>query len=754
VPPERATGAQVLRLPWQLIGFVAPLALAATLGVAWFAYQRADAALERAAEAHLRAVRSAAEASVTAELERRRATVRRLAVDARSGAALAAFAAATRASESDQRLETAAAAPLRATLLARLQEMIHPTRPEIDIATFMPPSRRALWLQTQYLAGTADSATGAYADAHAQWHAWLADQAAQAGFADLLLVRAADGTVVYDVAKTPIFQTSLLDGPFADSSLGTLFRHVRVVPEAGAVRLADFAPFLPAAGAAQAFVGAPLLTGEAIDGVLIAAFEPGALTRALTSGGDWDALGLGSSGDLFLFGPDGRLRSEPRQHAAFERPSASASSTAVIAPPALVHARPDAEALTSFARADGVLMTAAVGPSFGELGWRAVATIDAADARHGAARLGWQLALAALAVSALLVAALAAVGWWLAVPFAHLAAALGRIRPSDPKSLVPVLGGGDAAALAVRVNRLLSLGRDEAAKTRRARAGEAQALATVVDSWRAGDRAPRAYAGGELAALALALNALAEQVDARMPSGVSDATQAAATSLRAEATRQLAALEAAVAAAQRTTDAAQRINVALRAAGADGRQAEATAHAAASAAARVGELLRRAGDADTAAWLTGLDEAASCGAALADELAVLAVNTMLSVEHGERGDDVLGGAARDAAERAASVHAQLQALRGGSVGSAAIAESTVVAGDAERETQRAAQAVAQQRAEIDALVAASDALDGVRSGDSLRAAQAAASRFAQAAEVLLRELAVVAESPTDRAIGV
>lgn len=755
MPPERDAAPDglprpTLSLPWQLVGAAAPLLLAGLLGLAWLAAHLADDALDRAASAHITAVRSAAEASAAAELARLEDAVRRLAVDARTGAALAALADATRASEDDPRAAASELAPLRAALVAQRERLFAPLlseRPGLEVQALLPASRRAVWLQAQFLPGAAPPADSAYATAHAAWHPLLAEQTARAGFADLLLVRANDGLVVYDVAKTPVFQTSLLDGPFADTPLGALARRLRTTPEPGAVRLADFAPFAPDGGAPRAFIAAPISIAGAPDGLLIAAFDGAALTRAMSGGGRWAGLGLGSHGDLFLVAPDGTLRSEPRA-------AATTGASAIArrqAPAALRNVRADGDGLTEYADADATAMLAAVGaPGFGELGWRAVATIDARAARRGAAHLTTRLGLAALLIAALLTTALAGIAWWLAVPLRHLTAALSRVRPGEAKARVPVLGRGDAAALAMQVSRLLAQTRDAAAAARRGREAEAAALARVVDAWRGGDRAPRAYASAELGGVATALNALADQLAApatpTVPLAAAEALQAAAQHLRGEAARHLDAVGAAAAAARAAREHATHIADLAQGVFDGSRQASEATQAGQSAVLRLDSALGASRLGDAAASLGALAQGAGASVALADQLAVLAVNAALVAAHdgGATGDGgLLAADARSAAEQASTLGAQLGALRARFDDLPAVTGCAAAAGDVRREMERAAQALARCSSEVGELIAATRGEGETACADAVQAAQAAARRLCQAADVLAREAAAL-----------
>jgi hemerythrin len=747
VPPEREPRRPArVGLPWQLVGVAAPLVLAALLGLAWYGSHLAEQATARAAAAHLIAVRTAAEAGAAAELARLEDALRRLAVDVRTAAALRALADATRASEDDPRADASQLSALRTALLAQRERHFAPLLAErsgLDVATLLPTARRALWLQAQFLPGAAPPADSAYAAAHAAWHPVFAEQAARAGFADLSLVRASDGLVVYDVAKTPLFQTSLLDGPFADSHLGALARRLRTAPEPGVVRLVDFAPFAADGGAPRAAIAAPVLVDGRPDGILIATIDGATLTRALSVGGRWSGLGLGARGDVVLVAADGTLRSEPRQAIEGGRSAIARRSL----PPSLQQAHLNADALRAFSDDDQIPMLAAVGQAgFGELGWRAVATIEARAARQDAGWVTTRLLLAALCLAALISAALAGLAWWLAVPLRHLGTALARFRPADPTAHVPALGRGDAAALATQVNHVLAQMRNDAANARRGREAETVALVRVVEAWRGGDRAPRAYASGELSGLATALNGLADKLAApatpMVPVAAAEALSAAAEHLRSEAARHLDAVGAAAAAARIARERAAHVAELAHEIGDGSRQASEAAQAGQRAIAQLAGALAGARLAEAATSLDLLAAGSEVTAALADQLAVLAVNAALVAarDGGDAGDNgALAAEARGATEQVSELGLQLAVLRARLEGVPAAQGCAAAAGDARREVDRAADALARCSAEVGALVAALHEESDSACAEAVQRAHNAARRLCQAADLLARE---------------
>jgi class 3 adenylate cyclase len=153
----------------------------------------------------------------------------------------------------------------------------------------------------------------AWSDVHRDLHPYFLGITAGLEIDDLFIVEPSRGLVVYSVGKAPEFGTALDGGPYSASAPATLMRAVRGAPTEDAVMVADLAPYSPALGNPVAFVGAPILSEGRLLGVLIARLPTGRIDLIMTSGGEWDAEGLGQTGETFLVGADGRMRSISRR---------------------------------------------------------------------------------------------------------------------------------------------------------------------------------------------------------------------------------------------------------------------------------------------------------------------------------------------------------------------------------------------------------------------------------------------------------
>ncbi|HEX9842703.1 MAG TPA: cache domain-containing protein, partial [bacterium] len=131
-------------------------------------------------------------------------------------------------------------------------------------------------------------------------------------FLDVLLIDL-DGNVVYAAKQGPEWGSNLRTGPFRESSLAAATQSA-----VEATTFVDFAHYAPIDGPA-AFILTPILD-EALKPAGTAAFRlgVGTLNKIMHA-----RTGLGETGETFLVGPQGRMRSDSVQDA--ERRSVAAS---------------------------------------------------------------------------------------------------------------------------------------------------------------------------------------------------------------------------------------------------------------------------------------------------------------------------------------------------------------------------------------------------------------------------------------------
>lgn len=147
---------------------------------------------------------------------------------------------------------------------------------------------------------------------HAEVHPALDELTTRLGFADLYLVAPDTGTVVYSVDKMPDFATSLVVGPYSGSILAQAVREARDRGPDQDVVITDLAPYGPYGGHPAGFVATPVRDGDEVVAVLAASLAIDEIDRLMTANGQWEAAGFGETGETFLVGRDGRMRSVAR----------------------------------------------------------------------------------------------------------------------------------------------------------------------------------------------------------------------------------------------------------------------------------------------------------------------------------------------------------------------------------------------------------------------------------------------------------
>ncbi len=395
---------------------------------------------------------------------------------------------------------------------------------ELALGSLLLPQRSAVWLQAAYLATNPhaddekdllDSALDGsrYSEVHAAVHPGFRRVAETFHYADLLLVDAADGRIVYSVRKGLDFQTSLRDGPYAGSEAGRLFRSLRDTGQEGVVQLSDFAPYVPLRGGLAAFAGAPMFSSGKLVGVVLAELSVAPIDRLLSAGGGWVDLGLGATGDVFLVGPDKLMRSDSRQRSLVAR--AGGAPTAVLSQvvdSAGGTAASEGRTFTgSYVNHRGVRVLGVAAPlAGGGPAWSLVVEKSEAELSAPLAPLRLWVLWVVVALALVVTAWAAWVAWrgggWLG----RLSEAAAALRAGRLNARLPVLGSRELRFLAADTNAVfdhyVKLRRGDA-EGRQQQEAELREMIDALTALRGGDFSRRARTDGALSPLAYALNA-------------------------------------------------------------------------------------------------------------------------------------------------------------------------------------------------------------------------------------------------------
>ncbi|CAN8140678.1 methyl-accepting chemotaxis protein [uncultured Thiomicrorhabdus sp.] len=145
---------------------------------------------------------------------------------------------------------------------------------------------------------------------HRALHPWLNAYLQRFGFYDIFLVDN-DGNVVYSVFKELDYATNLETGPWKDSGLAEAY-HKSLELKAGESVFTDLALYMPSYDAPAAFTATPIVKTmrsgrEQRIGTLIFQMPLDRISKIMEQ-----TSGLGTTGDSYLVGSDGLMRSDSR----------------------------------------------------------------------------------------------------------------------------------------------------------------------------------------------------------------------------------------------------------------------------------------------------------------------------------------------------------------------------------------------------------------------------------------------------------
>lgn len=192
----------------------------------------------------------------------------------------------------------------------------------VDPFAFVPTDEpAATYLQTRYIAENpfdglerrlltdpGDDTT--WTEVHERVHPALRDIAGRLGFRDLMLVSARSEAITYSVDKDVAFATDLVSGPHSGTSLAALVRRILAAPTAGQVEGADVAVYPPGGDLPTAFLATPVYVDGTLVSVLVGSIAFDEVTSIMTQ--DWQEGRSGETGEMYLVGRDGRMRSDAR----------------------------------------------------------------------------------------------------------------------------------------------------------------------------------------------------------------------------------------------------------------------------------------------------------------------------------------------------------------------------------------------------------------------------------------------------------
>lgn len=219
--------------------------------------------------------------------------------------------------------------------------LVAATGDDVDVSALVPRDSAARYLQVHYTApadgfdsaiAVDDAGDGStWSAVHAAYHPYFRAMTQRLDYEDVLLIDAR-GVVVYSAYKGIDLGTDLITGPYRFSALAEAYAAAVGGSAVGDVALTDFEVYPPSLNLPAGWAVTPVIVDGAIVGAMAVELPIDRVAAVMTADGDWSRGGLGTSGEAYLVGPDGIMRSPSRL--LLEDPDAFAAAATAAGVPA------------------------------------------------------------------------------------------------------------------------------------------------------------------------------------------------------------------------------------------------------------------------------------------------------------------------------------------------------------------------------------------------------------------------------------
>lgn len=166
-------------------------------------------------------------------------------------------------------------------------------------------------LDSKHLLHTVDDSSG-YARAHSKFQALFDDFRKELGYVDLLIVDPETEEVVYTVRKGVDLGSNLAIGPAAETKLAAAVRRIRNGNSPGTVEFVDFERYVASYWRPSMFVVTGVFRDQELAGILVLQISDEVLSQIAGGESHPEDTELGETGEVYLIGTDGMMRSESR----------------------------------------------------------------------------------------------------------------------------------------------------------------------------------------------------------------------------------------------------------------------------------------------------------------------------------------------------------------------------------------------------------------------------------------------------------
>lgn len=417
-----------------LLAVFLPLGLIAIAVTGWEASASAAQALRHATEDRLVSIGQTRGYQIERYFEDVSNHVLALSTDESTWAALDGFRAGFRALTPVRR-DSPDAEKLRAFYRGLAAENLFPDDPRTQALQllYLAANPHPVSMMDQLLDAPG---AGAYGDVHRRFHPTLHRYLNAFGFYDIFLLDT-DGRVLYTVSKETDFGVSLRENPrFRSTGLSRAFERAMTVADREHTVLEDYSLYVASHDAPAAFIAAPIWRAGEKAGVLAIQVSIDEVDRVMAGDRHWKQEGLGVTGQAYLLGRDGLLRSNLRREVEGQ---AFARRLGILRKPE--------ESRVPMLRTSSPVNTPGIG-------WRVVAEIAEQEALAPVRDLQRRILYYAGAVAVVFGIAAYALGGSVSSRLRQLAENVRRIAGRDFRARVEEHGRDEVARLAGDFNRM------------------------------------------------------------------------------------------------------------------------------------------------------------------------------------------------------------------------------------------------------------------------------------------------------------
>jgi class 3 adenylate cyclase len=357
------------------------------------------------------------------------------------------------------------------------------TGAQLDVDALLPTSNAQKYLQAYYTAPFKDWDAAirfddardgsAWSAANARYNDFFREIVTRFEFEDALLLDTR-GNVVYAAYKGVDLGTNILNGPYRGSELTGAYQKALESNTVDYTGITDFGAYQPATEP-TAWLVSPVGPQGRVEGVLALQFPISKINRLMTFDKQWEAAGMGKTGETFLAGPDDLMRSDSRLFledpdayrrdviSAGTQPSVAESAvrqhtTTLVQPIAAQAARAGLQGQTGTVIARDYLghdtLVAYAPLNLSGLDWVVVAKIDTAEAFAPVAGFTKTLVLSTAAIIFTVCIAAMLLARLFVRPIRRLEAGAQRISGGDYDVTLPVATRDEFGDLTVAFNEM------------------------------------------------------------------------------------------------------------------------------------------------------------------------------------------------------------------------------------------------------------------------------------------------------------